>query len=314
VNNRDNGAGHMEAVYFGNAKAAGNFSGNGPWIMADLENGLFAGPHSGDSPAAPSLPYRFVHAIVKGNDDDQWAIRGGNAASGSLSTSFSGPRPAGYAPMKKEGAIILGIGGDNSDGSQGTFYEGAMTKGYPTDATENSVQANLVAAAYATTSLVSGPALTVGSSISLQATTDCCTADYITHNGSTVQLEPVSSSSTAALKQRASWTVVAGLGNSACYSFESVDSPGSYILQVNFQLEVDAQEDTLAFNQAATFCSQAGLNGRGSSIRSWNYPTRFFRHFDGLVYIATNRGPEFFDANALYSNDTTFVIGNGFAS
>jgi len=51
--------------------------------------------------------------------------------------------------MSKEGAIVLGIGGDNSNGAAGTFYEGAMTSGYPSDATENAVQANLVAAKYA---------------------------------------------------------------------------------------------------------------------------------------------------------------------
>jgi hypothetical protein len=54
--------------------------------------------------------------------------------------------------MKKEGAIILGIGGDNSDRGQGTFYEGVMTSGYPSDTTENKVQANIVAAGYATSS------------------------------------------------------------------------------------------------------------------------------------------------------------------
>jgi hypothetical protein len=98
--------------------------------------------------------------------------------------------------MSKEGAIILGIGGDNSDGAQGTFYEGVMTSGYPSDATENSVQANIVAAKYAITSLTSGPALTVGSSISFRATTACCTALYITHTDSIVSLQAVSSSST----------------------------------------------------------------------------------------------------------------------
>ncbi len=38
---------------------------------------------------------------------------------------------SGYNPMHKQGAIILGIGGDNSKGSAGTFYEGVMTSGYP---------------------------------------------------------------------------------------------------------------------------------------------------------------------------------------
>jgi hypothetical protein len=51
--------------------------------------------------------------------------------------------------MKKEGAIILGIGGDNSDRARGTFYEGAMTTGYPSDDTEANVQADIVAAKYA---------------------------------------------------------------------------------------------------------------------------------------------------------------------
>ena len=51
--------------------------------------------------------------------------------------------------MKKEGAILLGIGGDNSITGRGTFFEGVMTSGYPTAATENAVQANINAAAYA---------------------------------------------------------------------------------------------------------------------------------------------------------------------
>jgi hypothetical protein len=33
----------MECVYFGNCKGWGNGAGNGPWVMADLENGLWAG-------------------------------------------------------------------------------------------------------------------------------------------------------------------------------------------------------------------------------------------------------------------------------
>ena len=44
--------------------------------------------------------------------------------------------------------IVLGNGGDNSNGSQGTFYEGVMTAGYPSDAVDQQVQANIVAAKY----------------------------------------------------------------------------------------------------------------------------------------------------------------------
>jgi len=176
TNNNDNGAGHMEAIYFGNIKVWGFGTGNGPWIMADMENGLFSGSNVHLNSGDPTISDRFTTAIVKGQPGN-WAIRGGNAQSGGLSTFWNGARPAGYNPMRKEGAIILGIGGDNSKGAAGTFYEGVMTSGYPSDATENSVQANLVAAGYSTTGsigntvTVTSPgsqAGTVGTAASLQ--------------------------------------------------------------------------------------------------------------------------------------------------
>lgn len=152
----DTGAGSMEAIYFGNINVWGTGAGSGPWIMADMENGLFSGESAGNNAGDPSISYRFVTAIIKG-EPNHWAIRGGNANSGSLSTFYSGVRPAGYNPMKKQGAIILGIGGDNSHGAAGTFYEGVMTSGYPSDNTENAVQANIVAAGYSTSTPTSSP-------------------------------------------------------------------------------------------------------------------------------------------------------------
>jgi hypothetical protein len=147
--NNDDGNGTMEAIYFGNASYWDTGAGQGPWIMADLENGLFSGSNiNSPNPGDQIINHRFTTAMIKG-ESNQWAIRGGDAQSGGLSTFFSGPRPTGYNPMHKEGAILLGIGGDNSKGSAGTFYEGAMTSGYPSDTTENAVQANINAAGYA---------------------------------------------------------------------------------------------------------------------------------------------------------------------
>ena len=165
TNNDDNGAGHMEAIYFGTETAWGRGSGNGPWIMADMENGLFSGQGAGLNSADPTTNYRFTTAMIEG-ESNQWAILGGNAQSGSLATDYSGVRPSGYNPMHKEGAIILGIGGDNSKGSAGTFYEGVMTSGYPSSSTEASVQANIVAAGYTTSSGSSGATGTIVSRLS----------------------------------------------------------------------------------------------------------------------------------------------------
>ena len=80
-----------------------------------------------------------------------FALKGGDAASGAggaLQKLYEGDRPPGYATMKKQGAIILGIGGDASCGAIGTFYEGAMTASYTTDATDDAVHANILAAGY----------------------------------------------------------------------------------------------------------------------------------------------------------------------
>ena len=149
TNNNDDGAGTMEAIYFGNIKVWGFGSGNGPWIMADMENGLFSGTAVHLNSNDPTTNFRFTTAMIEGGQN-QWAILGGNAQSGGLATDFSGVRPSGYNPMKKQGAIILGIGGDNSKGADGTFYEGVMTNGYASASTEAAVQANIVAAGYNT--------------------------------------------------------------------------------------------------------------------------------------------------------------------
>jgi hypothetical protein len=160
TSNDDTGAGHMEAIYFGNIKVWGYGTGNGPWIMADMENGLFSGANAGYNANDPTTSYRFTTAMIEG-ESNQWAILGGNAQSGGLATDYSGVRPSGYNPMHKEGAIILGIGGDNSKGSAGTFYEGVMTSGYPSAATESSVQASIVAADYAPSTASAGATGTI---------------------------------------------------------------------------------------------------------------------------------------------------------
>ncbi|TQS33835.1 hypothetical protein Golomagni_05807, partial [Golovinomyces magnicellulatus] len=143
TDNQDPGNGYMEAIYFGDRHVRGSGSGNGPWILADLENGIFADSTGGKNPNVPSPSSRYVTGVVKG-EPNHWSIRGGNANAGGLSTYYNGVRPSGgYSPMKKEGAIVLGVGGDNSRAGQGTFFEGVMTYGYPSDDTENRVQADI---------------------------------------------------------------------------------------------------------------------------------------------------------------------------
>ena len=154
TNGRAVGTGTMETTYFGTATAWGSGGGPGPWIMADMEAGLFSGYNAKQNTADPTIDsWRFVTAVVDGGGGNKWDLRGGNAQKGGLTTFYSGIRPGSqtnnaYFPMHKQGAILLGTGGDNGNGSSGTFYEGVMATGYPTEATTDAVQANIVAARY----------------------------------------------------------------------------------------------------------------------------------------------------------------------
>ena len=153
TDSRDDDNGTMETTYYGNAAAWYHGTGPGPWIMTDQENNLVGCVNPDGSKLCANLPiitWRFVTAIAKG-EPHHWTSMGGDAQKGALAVMFDGPRvDHTYDPMRKQGAILLGNGGDNSIGSQGTFYEGAMTAAgtFPSDATDQLVQANVVAARY----------------------------------------------------------------------------------------------------------------------------------------------------------------------
>ena len=157
TDSRDDGDGTMETTYYGNATAWYHGQAPGPWIMTDQENNLVGcvnpSPNDKYCPDLPSVTWRFVTATADG-EPHHWISMGGDAQTGDLSVIFDGPRVindrSSYDPMRKQGAILLGNGGDNSNGSQGTFYEGAMTAPgtFPTQDTNQKVQANVVAAKY----------------------------------------------------------------------------------------------------------------------------------------------------------------------
>jgi hypothetical protein len=167
TDSRDDGDGTMETTYFGNANAWYHGQAPGPWIMTDQENNLVGGvnasPNDKYLPNLPSIIWRFVTATADG-EPHQWRSMGGDAQSGDLKVMFDGTRIINdrnsYDPMRKQGAILLGNGGDNSNGSQGTFYEGAMTAPgtFPTMETNKKIQDNVVAARYDVQCLSLAPA------------------------------------------------------------------------------------------------------------------------------------------------------------
>jgi hypothetical protein len=164
IDSRDDGNGTMETAYFGNATPWYHGPAPGPWVMTDQENNLVGCVNPGSTsklcPNLPSITSRFETGIAKG-EPHHWTSMGGDSQTGDLQVMYDGQRvDSSYDPMRKQGAILLGNGGDNSNGSQGTFYEGVMTKGFPADSVDQAVQANIRAAKYDVPQVSVAPPLT----------------------------------------------------------------------------------------------------------------------------------------------------------
>ncbi len=177
TDSRDDGDGTMETTYYGNANAWYHGQEPGPWVMTDQENNLVGcvNPSPNDKYCAdlPTITWRFVTAMADG-EPHHWRSMGGDAQQGDLQVMYDGSRVINdrnsYDPMRKQGAILLGNGGDNSNGSHGTFYEGAMTAAgtFPSKETNQKIQANVIAARYDVAQVSIAPASAVDTPPGLQ--------------------------------------------------------------------------------------------------------------------------------------------------
>jgi non-reducing end alpha-L-arabinofuranosidase len=312
VSNDDTGNGHMDAINFSTSCWSAPCYGDGPWVQADLENGLFQSNEGFSTNASNTgIAVPFVTAMLKNDGQTQFELRAGNAQSGVLTTEYAGSEPVfpGYAPMHQEGAIVLGTGGDNSNGSIGSFFEGVMTSGYPSDATEALVQANIVSVGYDTATTAQGT-LTVGAEVSIEVTSAGLSNTYLRHEAAIGTQIVVASQfdSTSSDVTDATWIVRRGFANSNCFSFEARNRPGEFIRHYNFVLYSQPYDGSLTNAGDATFCAMTGNSGSGTSFQSSNYPTRYIRQFDGGAFLAADGGSYAWDATTGWAQDTTFVI------
>jgi hypothetical protein len=172
----DEGNGAAESVTFGAGVVWGTgFGGKpGPWVMADLENGLYAGwenQQDKDISTNKPLKFDFVTAVLvgdtvdKNNGKGRFALYGADATGndatfGKLTCMYDGVRPekTGYAPMQKQGSLVLGTAGDNGSGGGGRFYEGAVIAGPAlSGATLAALHDAIVAAGYGAETAITPP-------------------------------------------------------------------------------------------------------------------------------------------------------------
>ena len=236
TDSRDDDNGTMETAYFGDAPWWYHGNPPGPWVMTDQENNLVGCVNPDGSKLCVSLPnitWRFVTAIAKG-EPHHWTSMGGDARKGRLSIMFDGPRVNGtYDPMRKQGAILLGNGGDNSNGSQGTFYEGAMTAAgsFPSDATDQEVQANIVAAGYNEFPLTIAPADRISAPPGLQ-TFSPGSSELLAVAFTNTTSEPATDIKLSISLPDKQWTAVAQGTTEASKTFTEPVAPGAGVSAV----------------------------------------------------------------------------------
>ncbi|GAA2143727.1 hypothetical protein GCM10009727_42930 [Actinomadura napierensis] len=68
------------------------------------------------------------------------------------------------------------------------------------------------------------------------------------------------------------------------------------------------------FRADATFCPQTGKSGSGTSFASYNYPSRFIRHYNNTLCIASNGGSNAFDSSTNWAADVTWAVSSPWAS
>lgn len=147
--------------------------GYGPWVQNDLENGVFQGYTPVDT-RNHGNPSEFVTAMTRNNGTSRYSLKGADATNGTAASAMTtwydgslpngtvlGPAGQSYTPMRLQGSIVLGAGGDNSNAGTASFFEGVMTSGFSSDAADNQVQANIAAQHYDGANSGGGPGSTI---------------------------------------------------------------------------------------------------------------------------------------------------------
>ena len=140
----------MNTIFFGKG-FWGSGAGAGPWFMGDFEGGVWAGGTGASTVANPQNPamagVNFALGILH-TPVGEYALRMADVQKApDLTTAYDGAIVSGKT-WGNAGGIALGVGGDNSNNSYGTFYEGALTNGSPSNATDVLIMKNIQAVGY----------------------------------------------------------------------------------------------------------------------------------------------------------------------
>ncbi|MEH0637448.1 glycoside hydrolase family 43 protein [Streptomyces bottropensis] len=127
----------------------------------------------------------------------------------------------------------------------------------------------------------------------------------VTRSDNLGYVDPVTSSSTTAVKQSATLTVVPGLADANCYSFRT--STGRYLRHWDYRIRSDADDGTTVFDKDATYCARPGTASGSVRLESYNYPGRYIRHYNYELRLDTYQATDTFRADSSFTAVSTWA-------
>jgi RNA polymerase sigma factor (sigma-70 family) len=111
-------------------------------------------------------------------------------------------------------------------------------------------------------------------------------------------LVPVTADSAAPVRDEATFEVVPGLADAACFSFRSKD--GRYLRHSMWRVRLNPDDGTPLFQSDATFCTKQGAFADSVVFESKNYPGWFIHHRGDQVWVDQSDGTPAFLADSSF--------------
>ena len=124
------------------------------------------------------------------------------------------------------------------------------------------------------------------------------TGRYVTTVDSLGVLLPLGPGSADAARRAATFTVLAGLADSRCFSFRARD--GRYLRHADWRVRLTPDQGTELFRGDATFCPRAGSTTASTALEASNYPGWFLHRRDGQLWVDQTDGTAAFRADSSF--------------
>ena len=118
-------------------------------------------------------------------------------------------------------------------------------------------------------------------------------------------LTPAGAASAYPVRRQATFAVLAGLADPACFTFQAAN--GLYLRHASWRVRLDPDQGTALFRSDATFCIKNGATAGTVSLESSNYPGWFLHHRGAELWVDQT------DGSTAFHTETSFRLRTALA-